>query len=605
MTKNGEYYKANIPTGNWKKVIFCRMNGSTTENNWENKWNQTVDLDLHGTLDLYRINGKDNDKYTCTALNYANQHIHNYANAEPVWVWADDHSSAYAKFKCNNCSHYNYNQATVTSSEDDDNTYYTATVTFNSNDYTDTKTIAKPINIGDTVYLNAGVMTGSQYAAYFFDASAKHSWAKMTKDGDVYKATIPEGNWTSVIFCSVNSDFSENNDPANWSDTTAQTVDISLEKNNNYYKITSSTVSQVGTRYTGTWQGTYTAPDHTHVFRSEPTFSWDGSSATATGTCSECNETVTVDALITNMTRSGNTETYTATVGEYENTKTYTALYLSFGNAEWWANDGARFAAYFYGGNGGNTWADMSKVSDNMYKVFVPEGNWTNVIFCRMNGSTTENNWDNKWNQTADLALNSGLTFTLSGNEGNEGKCLGDWSTPDLNTEFSKSFTATSSSDSNVYSFFETASKTYGSNELLGVQKKGMDSETNDVRFITVVNSNILSSDDVEDYGYIFTRTSKSSEAARNNITKLTVDNATHKYSCKNTINTFTGNFGSFGASTDYKYVTAAVKDLPADATIGARFYIKFKDSSNRPTTYATYKTTATGCAFKYSELEE
>lgn len=33
------------PSG-YSKVIFCRMNGSNNTNNWENKWNQTVDLSI-------------------------------------------------------------------------------------------------------------------------------------------------------------------------------------------------------------------------------------------------------------------------------------------------------------------------------------------------------------------------------------------------------------------------------------------------------------------------------------------------------------------------------------------------------------------------------
>ena len=63
-----------------------------------------------------------------------------------------------------------------------------------------------------------------------------------------------------------------------------------------------------------------------------------------------------------------------------------------------------RFAAYFYGT--GNAWESMTAVEGetNLYQLSVPAGNWTNVIFCRMNGNTTENNWDNKYNQTNDLA---------------------------------------------------------------------------------------------------------------------------------------------------------------------------------------------------------
>ena len=38
-------YSCAIPSG-YSNVIFCRMNGGQAANNWDNKWNQTVDLKL-------------------------------------------------------------------------------------------------------------------------------------------------------------------------------------------------------------------------------------------------------------------------------------------------------------------------------------------------------------------------------------------------------------------------------------------------------------------------------------------------------------------------------------------------------------------------------
>ena len=72
-----------------------------------------------------------------------------------------------------------------------------------------------------------------------------------------------------------------------------------------------------------------------------------------------------------------------------------------------WKQSNARFAAYFFN-NGGNAWVSMvDSDSDGIYEVNIPEG-YTfgdNVIFCRMNPSSTANNWNNKWNQTADLKI--------------------------------------------------------------------------------------------------------------------------------------------------------------------------------------------------------
>ena len=84
-----------------------------------------------------------------------------------------------------------------------------------------------------------------------------------------------------------------------------------------------------------------------------------------------------------------------------------------------WKGSSARFAAYFYrDGSGDNYWADMTSefACDNpngIYKVPIPDGTWTHVIFVRMNPSFNENRWnrnddgDNKpvWNQTGNLEI--------------------------------------------------------------------------------------------------------------------------------------------------------------------------------------------------------
>lgn len=90
-----------------------------------------------------------------------------------------------------------------------------------------------------------------------------------------------------------------------------------------------------------------------------------------------------------------------------------------------WKKDGARFAAYFFGN--GEKWVSMSKAADDLYYVKVEAG-YPNVIFCRMNGGNSTNNWSNKWNQTADLTVptNNEILFSVSGWGG------GKWSAPSV-----------------------------------------------------------------------------------------------------------------------------------------------------------------------------
>ena len=84
---------------------------------------------------------------------------------------------------------------------------------------------------------------------------------------------------------------------------------------------------------------------------------------------------------------------------------TENVLYLKPNSS--WNQSNARFAAYFFN-NAGNAWVSMvDSDSDGVYEVNIPEG-YTfgdSVIFCRMNPSSTANNWNNKWNQTADLTI--------------------------------------------------------------------------------------------------------------------------------------------------------------------------------------------------------
>ena len=101
-------------------------------------------------------------------------------------------------------------------------------------------------------------------------------------------------------------------------------------------------------------------------------------------------------------------------------------LYLT-PNANWKV-DNARFAAYFFGN--GETWVSMTdKNTDGIYEVTTPTSKvYPNVIFCRMNPSASANNWNNKWNQTADLAIPSNGTNHYTVKEGTWDKGGGTWS---------------------------------------------------------------------------------------------------------------------------------------------------------------------------------
>lgn len=83
-----------------------------------------------------------------------------------------------------------------------------------------------------------------------------------------------------------------------------------------------------------------------------------------------------------------------------------------------WKSSDARFAAYLWGDDVEATWLDLEEFDDSTYYLKVPQG-YQQIIFCRMNPASIENNWNkdtNFWNQTEDLNIPSQnkMCFTLN-----------------------------------------------------------------------------------------------------------------------------------------------------------------------------------------------
>lgn len=107
---------------------------------------------------------------------------------------------------------------------------------------------------------------------------------------------------------------------------------------------------------------------------------------------------------------------------------TETKLYLQ-PNANW-NIDNARFAAYLWGNGVSAVWYDMTLVEGetNIYEFTLPEG-YDNIIFCRMNPNAAANDWNNKWNQTADLKVPTDGTNLYIVKEDTWDNGGGTWST--------------------------------------------------------------------------------------------------------------------------------------------------------------------------------
>ncbi|MEE3333141.1 MAG: hypothetical protein VZR54_02565 [Ruminococcus sp.] len=125
---------------------------------------------------------------------------------------------------------------------------------------------------------------------------------------------------------------------------------------------------------------------------------------------------------------------------------------------------------------------------------------------------------------------------------------------------------------------------------LLGVQKKTEMTTRNCLRYVTVVNTNILR--DADEYGYIIAKAPRTSENdyknLRSKINKVTYGaKNTYKENVKASSNEISGNYGIYGADTPYKYVTMGINDVPDDKVLVVRFYVKKGDKFK----YADYYT--------------
>ncbi len=214
-------------------------------------------------------------------------------------------------------------------------------------------------------------------------------------------------------------------------ETASQTITMSAEdagKTLNYYaKFEKIPVLTVKTSVTPTGSGTATVNNASSV--SVQT----GTNVTLKATPASgyqfvgwyTNQACTTTTGITNPT-SATSATYTvsgsngATVTLYAKFEEIPGKTIYFDPSSSWEEDNARFAVYvFNNSKSTHAWFDMTDTDgDGIYSAIISDENWPNVIFCRMNPSTSSNNFNNgtRWNQTVDLTMpsNNNDMFKLS-----------------------------------------------------------------------------------------------------------------------------------------------------------------------------------------------
>ncbi len=340
-------YEAVSPNKAYTNVIFCRMNGATTDNKWDNKWDQTEDLTWDGEKSLYTIKSSANGKATGEWSSYTPPVVEvavpkfsvatgKFSEPFNLTITAEDGATIYYTLDGNNPTiESNVYSAPIEIAETTTVKAFAQKEDKASAIVSATYTLAMPIAAETMLYLkpNANWLSDNAwFAAYFFGNG--EAWVKTTdtnSDG-VYECEVPTpGNFSNVIFVRMNPASTE----ANWDNKWSQTSDL-------------------------TWNGT----DNLYTLYAD---SWDS------GEWSVYNGTVTPEP---EPSFNGGVEIYLEPSAQ-------------------WLSDNAWFAIYVYGAQG-NAWATMADLDENgIYEVEIPMGEWEGLIFCRMNPEFTEPGWNN------------------------------------------------------------------------------------------------------------------------------------------------------------------------------------------------------------------
>lgn len=287
---------------------------------------------------------------------------------------------------------------------------------------------------------NDGANTSS-IALYMWQGGTSH-WFDMTLvEGNVYKAEIgnnSEYNWISCenyIFVKMKNTSDNSYDSNNkWNNKLVQTKDIvGRDSGCNCYVITSSgdtdqasgkwatypfasyevvldavSYDSAGSKETnGFTGGKVSVGGVVHTSPVTNTYS-DPTTVQATAVCNEgyqfagwYSDSDCINKVADNAELSISVNSSVHYYAKFVKSSTKVMYFVP--NTNWTTNKNERFAAYVYEkSTGDGKWYSMTEdASHNCYTFTMDaSGKYDRIIFSRMNGSTTENSWDNEWNRT-------------------------------------------------------------------------------------------------------------------------------------------------------------------------------------------------------------
>lgn len=305
----------------------------------------------------------------------------------------------------------------------------------------------------------------ARYAAYVWKDGTDKWFNLYQEDGDVYKVELTGeyASWSNIIFAKMDPKTTENK----WDYKKAQTGNLTIPPQSDgtdCFKIatdkwvkypfdtftvvldavsydsagspetngfTGGKVSVGGVEHTSAVTNTY--PAQTTV--------------TATAVCNEgyqfagwYSDSDCINKVADNAELSISVNSSVHYYAKFVKSSTKVMYFVP--NTNWTTNKNERFAAYVYEkSTGDGKWYSMTEdASHNCYTFTMDaSGKYDRIIFSRMNGSTTENSWDNEWNRTPGthggkvegIAIpTDGTNCFVQGTENNGwDNCGGSWST--------------------------------------------------------------------------------------------------------------------------------------------------------------------------------
>lgn len=282
------------------------------------------------------------------------------------------------------------------------------------------------------VYLqlnSAWKTSNARYAAYVWTDGKAPIWFDLSQeDGDVYRVelTAEAKSWSNIIFVKMKPNTTDNK----WENSEAQTADLTIpaqSDNTDCFKITGK---QNDGKATGTWikypfdtftvvldavsyksagstetngftGGKVSVGGVVHTSAVTNTYS-DPTTVTATAVCNEgyqfagwYSDSDCINKVADNAELSISVNSSVHYYAKFVKSETKTYYFMP--NDEW-KKDGARFATYVHNSSKDTSkWYSMTydeALSCYSFTLTVSDG-YNEVIFCRMNGSTAENKWEN------------------------------------------------------------------------------------------------------------------------------------------------------------------------------------------------------------------